>query len=215
MQGEGKKIQKRTDEGYRILDYAKGMGACEVTETVSDLTAVVNEGVKAIRKCRARGGWTHAFPPTKEGLEEFLTMAEDYFLTINAINENPDMEKMVFPDVEGFCCHMGITRMTLSKYYRTRSDNWRQAIDQIKEVILAAKKQLAATYRVPTTFSIFDLVNNHQYHNVSEFHLTANDGVSGTEIEQERLEAQLDEKGLVWSETRQEFIPVNEVEQDG
>lgn len=203
MQGTGREIQKRDENGLRIMNYAKG--EFEVAETANDLNAVLNDGVRTIQALRARGGRPAVYPPTKEGLDAFLENCSEYFRKINAINENPDLEKLVVPDIEGLCVHLGITRQTLHIYGTTRGDDWREGIALVKTCVASAKKQLAHTFRTPPTFAIFDFTNNHAYFNTSEFRLHMDD--TPRRIEETSLENKLEAQGLVWDEERQEFVP--------
>lgn len=203
MQGTGRKIKKRDENGFRLVDYAKGQ--YEVTETADDLTAVVSDGIRSIQALKARGGRPAAYPPTKEGLQDFLEDCSEYFRRINAINQNPDMEKLVMPDVEGLCAHLQITRQTLHVYSTTRNDDWHEAIELVRTCIASAKKQMANTFRVPPVFAIFDLTNNHHYVNSSEFKLSMSDAPQY--VEETSLENKLEAQGLVWDEERQEFVP--------
>lgn len=203
MQGTGRKIKKRDENGYRILDYAKGN--FEVTETANDLTAVVDDSIRSLQEVKARGGRPAVYAPTKKGLQDFLEDCSEYFRRINSINQNPDMERLVVPDVEGLCAHLQITRQTLHNYAATRSDDWHEAIELVRTCIASAKKQLANTYRIPPVFALFDLVNNHGYRNATEFKLTTEE--TPRQIEETKLANELEVQGLVWDESKQEFVP--------
>lgn len=203
MQGTGRQIKKRDENGYRILDYAKGN--FEVTETANDLTAVVDDSIRSLQEVKARGGRPAVYAPTKEGLQDFLEDCSEYFRRINSINQNPDMERLVVPDVEGLCAHLQITRQTLHNYAATRSDDWHEAIELVRTCIASAKKQLANTYRIPPVFALFDLVNNHGYRNATEFKLTTEE--TPRQIEETKLANELEVQGLVWDESKQEFVP--------
>jgi len=203
MQGTGRKIKKRDENGYRILNYAKG--DFEVTETANDLTAVVDDSIRSLQEVKARGGRPAVYAPTKEGLQDFLEDCSEYFRRINSINQNPDMERLVVPDVEGLCAHLQITRQTLHNYAATRSDDWHEAIELVRTCIASAKKQLANTYRIPPVFALFDLVNNHGYRNATEFKLTTEE--TPRQIEETKLANELEVQGLVWDESKQEFVP--------
>ena len=203
MQGTGRKIKKRDENGYRILDYAKGN--FEVTETANDLTAVVDDSIRSLQKVKDRGGRPAVYAPTKDGLQDFLEDCSEYFRRINSINQNPDMERLVVPDVEGLCAHLQITRQTLHNYAATRSDDWHEAIELVRTCIASAKKQLANTYRIPPVFALFDLVNNHGYRNATEFKLTTEE--TPRQIEETKLANELEVQGLVWDESKQEFVP--------
>lgn len=204
MQGTGRKIKKRDENGYRLLDYAKG--SFEITETADDLTAVVSDSIRSLQALKARGGRPAVYAPTKEGLQDFLEDCSEYFRRINAINQNPELQKLVIPDIEGLCAHLQISRQTLHNYSVARSDDWHDAIELVRTCIASAKKQLANTYRIPPVFAIFDMVNNHNYVNASEFKLTTEEPRA---IEATKLENALEVEGLVWDEGRQEFVPAD------
>lgn len=61
--------------------------------------------------------------------------------------------------------------MTILTYEKTRGEDWKQFIGLMKSAIVACKKQLAFRQKIPTVLIIFDLVNNADYFNVSEYKL--------------------------------------------
>lgn len=174
MQGTGRNITKRTEDGFRIAEYSKGNYDVLVQGDTADLTAVNEMSISAMRELRKRGYQESKYPPDSQGLEAFYQRATEYFEEINKRNADPDMNRKIIGDVEGLCIFCGISRVTLKHYYDTRSDEWRTAIDFVKTAIASGKKQLALTYRIPPMFAVFDLINSHGYRNTSEFKVTAN-----------------------------------------
>lgn len=148
---------------YHAKDYGKGEGYA-ITEGTDDLTALVNLGLQSLKRGVAR------YPNTQEGLEALRQGILGYFQYINDHNQSTD-EKPVFPDVEGLCMFLRITRKTLSTY-EARGGEWGELIGNAKTVITAVKKQLADTFRIPPILAIFDLCNNAGYVNSSEFRLS-------------------------------------------
>lgn len=143
-------------------------GSCIEAEA-SDLTAVAQLAEESLRRTCGR---LAKYEDSPVGLERFMDRATEYFAYVNKINSDPDLEKKLIPDVESLCIFLGITRKTMSMYHR-RGEAWANAIDLVKDALLACKKQLASTHRMPPLIYIFDAVNNFNYHNVAEFHLTA------------------------------------------
>ena len=173
MQGTGRKITKRTEDGFRVAEYSKGNYDVLVQGDTADLTAVNDMNITAMQALRKRGYQESKYPPDRQGLEAFYERATQYFQEINRRNADPDMSRKIIGDVEGLCIFLGISRVTLKTYYDTRNDEWRTAIDFVKTAIASGKKQLALTYRIPPMFAVFDLINSHGYKNTSEFKVSA------------------------------------------
>lgn len=164
-------------------------------DLVSFLNMAIDESVK-------RMGRPAVYPPDNQGLDNFVQKSIDYFEHVNAVNSNPDIQDKIIPDVESYAIFLGITRKTLLMYQR-RGGIWDEVISQFKEVIVAAKKQLAFTYRIPPIFAVFDLVNNGDYYNTNEFKPVP------VEIETRKNtpDDQARELGLVWDEVTGEYVP--------
>lgn len=141
-------------------------GSCIMPEA-DDLLQITKLAEMSLKRTHGR---PTLYEDSEQGLEAFWNKATDFFSYINEVNGNPDIEKKLIPDVENFCCYMGFTRKTLA-LYRKRNAQWEMAIDLIKDALLACKKQLVLTHRLPPLIFIFDSVNNHDYRNVAEFHL--------------------------------------------
>ena len=86
----------------------------------------------------------------------------------------------MIPDVEGWYSFLGVTKQTVLNYER-RSPIWEEAIEYIKQNILAAKKQLAFRFKIPPVVYLNDVSNNHGYLNTSEFRLEMSNNISDKE----------------------------------
>lgn len=192
--------------GTTYADYERGYDGVVTDLVQDDLGAVLNMGINGIKNF---GGRPPCYEPTAKGLEEFKEKTIQYFEHVKAVNTDETMEKKVVCDIEGWCVFCGITRMTLSKYYNQRGSDWKYFIDYVKEIIATTKKQNAMTYRTPPMIAVFDLVNNHNYHNSNEFHITAEQVTDKANLIDGKPIAQaLEDNGLIWDETTGEFIPM-------
>lgn len=108
------------------------------------------------------------YPNDEQGLELFKGKTMEYLAYIQQVNDNPEIEREIIPDIEGWATYLGINRSTISSYLR-RSEKWRSTIENVKNGIAAIKKQLALQGKIPPIMAIFDLTNNHGYVNSSEF----------------------------------------------
>lgn len=149
-----------------IRTYNKG--SCELLEP-DDLSALTQLAVSSLKE---HGGHIAKYPNTPQGLEQFIKKSTDFFEYCNEINASLEPQQRLIPDIESWCCFMGVTRTTLMKYAK-RNQQWSEAIEMIKEHICMAKKQLGMRNRIPQMVLAFDLVNNHAYLNTSEFRITA------------------------------------------
>lgn len=135
----------------------------------NDLTAVLDMAVMSLKKHKCRAA---KYEDTEQGLQTFIDRSIEFLEYVNRTNQDSNLDKKIIPDVEAWCVYLGITRMSLSRYSH-RSAKWSEVIEQIKSAIMAAKKQLALTYKIPPMIFVFDAVNNHGYVNSSEFKLKA------------------------------------------
>lgn len=206
---------KHTEQGGRIIGNYNGYHPqkygiveeqkYELSDSMDDLTTILDMGIQALKV-----GNTAKYPETKEGLEELKAKTIGYFEYINEANSRNDVAQRVYPDIEGLCIYLRISRKTLLQYERDRGTEWKETIGQIKNVISACKKQLASSFKIPPILQIFDATNNFGYVNSNEFKLVAepkpqNDRMT---IDTEQLEQQIQESGLVWDEDKQEFVPI-------
>ena len=139
-------------------------------DDVQAISGIVSSNIKKY------DGITKAkYENTTEGLENFKKATEAYFDGIKLANEGRNLNgkeagKPVMCDIEGWVTSIGITRMTLSNYYRTRGQEWKDYIDFVKDNILHSKKLYALNGRANPIVSIFDLTNNFGYYSTNEFH---------------------------------------------
>lgn len=202
-------MAKRDERGVRVFDYSgcKPMGprsGFELPANMDDVSQALEIGIK-----RLQGGRKAAFPATADGLKAFNEACVEYFEYLNEANQGRDDEKrFLLPDVEGLCSFIGISRQTLWSYETTRGADWVEEIRYIKTVMLSARKQLASYYKLAPTLEIFNMANNFDYKNVSEFKLTTE--VSQEQRQEALLEAKLDESGLIWDSKTGEYVPISE-----
>lgn len=132
-----------------------------------DGAAVLSMANVVIKNLRGR---PYTYPPTEQGLESFRENSEGYFEYLENANNKLEQRQQIIPDIEGYCLWLGINRSTL-KLYMDRGGAWEDMISMYKDVIAFCKKQLALKGKIPPVMAIFDLTNNHGYHNANEFKL--------------------------------------------
>lgn len=200
-----------TDElvNYNGKKSGRGVRKCKPIQK-GDLVPVLTLAIEATCK---RCGRPAEFSNTRQGLEDFIQKSCDYFAYLQAVNSTDQEEQeqgktpRLIPDVESWALYLGITRMTIHNY-QSRGKEWNDTIEYYKGAIAAAKKQLMLSGRIPPVIALFDLTNNHSYHNTSEFHLTTEE----PKQEQTRtadLEAEVTAAGLIWDIDKQEYVPMN------
>lgn len=167
----------------------------EVAEQLEgdELQAILAVGMRGLAKT-ARKGPAALFPRTPEGLEGFKRESYAYLQYVQEVNSSVQEggRLHLIPDVESWAAYMGITRETIRRYEATRGEEWSQAIQQIKGIITACKKQLALQGRLPPVLAIFDLTNNSGYVNSSEFRLKPQTQLEAKQISAEEWERVLD-----------------------
>lgn len=131
-----------------------------------DLGAVLDMSIESIKLGRPA-----KFDDTDQGFSDFREASISYLEYVRKTNNNPGNEHHLIPDVESWATYLGTTRMTILTYEKTRSDEWRDFIAQMKGILTACKKQLAFRQKIPTVLALFDLTNNSGYVNSSEFKL--------------------------------------------
>lgn len=172
-------------------------------EADNTLEAVLNITIESLKI-----GRPPAYQDSEAGLSEFKENTIAYFQYVKDTNANPDIEKMLVPDIEALCTYLGITRQTLFTYERQRGSSWQDFIKQTKNAIAACKKELAFHQQIPPVIAMFDLTNNHSYVNSSEFRI---EPISDKAPEKHlSLEEQIQQAGLVWSDEKGEYIPMIE-----
>lgn len=132
-----------------------------------DLAAILDMSIASLK-----AGRPPAFEDTPDGLQDFKNESIAYLEYVRRVNNGNDNEREhLIPDVESWATYMGITRMTILTYEKSRDDGWKEFIGLMKGAITAAKKQLAFKQKIPTVLALFDLTNNSGYVNSSEFKL--------------------------------------------
>ena len=169
---------KRDERGVRKMGaYAKRYSKTDTEPgKAADLEAILDVSIDQIEK--RKQGRPPVYPDTDDGLIQFFEDTRKYFEYIkdaNSVNE----EKLV-PDIEGWYSFMGVTKQTILNYER-RSPVWEEAIEYIKQNILAAKKQLAFRFKIPPVVYLNDVSNNHGYLNTSEFKLEMSSHIADNE----------------------------------
>ena len=166
------------------------------------------QGIKALEASDGRV-LAAKYPNTPEGLEEFKRKSVAYLKSVMMECECDDLQNTPYPNVESWCAFLGITRMTLSNY-SARSEEWSDAIKEVKTVIASAKSQLADHGKIPPMTWVFDAANNFHYHNTSEFRL-----IDETPKEQKALSASdLPKLGAFTGNTETLLPRLGQVEQD-
>ena len=132
------------------------------------LEAVLNTTIESLKQ-----GRPPVYPETEQGLEDFKQATIDYFQYVKDTNANPDIDKKLVPDIEGWAVFTSLTRRTILTYEKQRGENWRNFIEQVKNAIAACKKELAFHQQIPQVVFMFDACNNHGYTNTSEFKVEA------------------------------------------
>lgn len=117
-------------------------------------------------------GVQRSYPPTPEGLDLFIARSSAYLHYIDEENQKLVDSPKLIPDVESWCVYCGITRRQLYQFKERKSGDWENFIGYFMEVIASAKKQLALNGNIPSVIAMFDMVNNHDYHNTSEYKIT-------------------------------------------
>lgn len=149
----------------KLQTYNKG--SAEMLEP-DDLTALTDLAVTSLKQ---HGGRIAKYENSQTGLEQFVKKSAEFFEYCNRINGTLEPQQRLIPDIESWCCYLGLTRTTIHEYAK-RNQQWSETIEMIKEYIAMAKKQLGMRNRIPQMILVFDLANNHNYKNTSEFRLS-------------------------------------------
>lgn len=181
----------------------KNKGTC-IQVVGDDMEGISNIIITAYKNL---GGRPAEYPDSEEGLEKFRQKTIEFFEHVAAVNEENGLEKGVIPDIELWCSFLGITRTTVFNYEHKRGGEWSETIQYIKTLIAAYKKQAGLTYKIPPMILAFDFCNNHNYHNTSEFKITAEPASEETK-QRQAIDEELKENGLRWNEDTQSFEPM-------
>lgn len=139
----------------------------DIPIVADDLNAVLDLSIRSIKMGRPA-----KFNDDMQGLEDFKQASIEYLEHVRDVNNSPDNENHLIPDIESWATFLGTTRATILIYEKTRSEDWQEFIALIKGAITACKKQLAFRQKIPTVLALFDLTNNSGYVNSSEFKLS-------------------------------------------
>jgi hypothetical protein len=107
----------------------------------------------------------------KKGLELFKKLSMEYLEELQKANEtaSENNNMRLVPDIESWGLYLGISRITINNYEKNYNDDWKAFIGRFKNGITAFKKSLAFNSKIPPVLAIFDLANNSDYYNSSEF----------------------------------------------
>lgn len=115
------------------------------------------------------------YPDTEAGRKQFESDALEYLRTVASLNaqllEKGTESKPILPSIEGMAAYLHMSRTTIFMYSK-RDDEWRELIDRLKTIMYSARSQAASDGSMPPMIFVFDSVNNFQYNDVKEFHLT-------------------------------------------
>ena len=138
----------------------------EIISTADD--AVLKNSIDNLKAFDTHIGRPPRYEDSETGLEQFKQDTVKYFESVRAVNNMLDADsKPLIITVEGWLTSMQLTRQSLSRY-RARGGAWAEYIDYTREIILTNKLQRYMTGAVPPVSAVFDLVNNHQYHNTND-----------------------------------------------
>lgn len=138
----------------------------DIPIVADDLNSVLDMSIRSIKLGRAA-----KFEESEQGLQDFKEASISYLEYVRETNNSPDNENHLIPDIESWATYLGTTRMTIINYEKNRGQEWKDFIALIKGSITACKKQLAFRQKIPTVLALFDLTNNSDYVNSSEFKL--------------------------------------------
>lgn len=168
-------------------------------DDVQPINAMITAALKNV------GGRPAVYPNSEAGLNAFVENSLSYFDYVSQANSKIDEPKrQLILDVDSWAVFLGISRNTIKEYSK-RNETWNKTITLFRDAIGSSKKQLAMHNLIPSIMAIFDLTNNHNYKNASEFKLTADE--ERPKEKKDDLEAQILEAGLVWDDTLKEFVP--------
>lgn len=147
----------------------------DIAETMDgdELDAILDVSLQGLARAREKGSQP-MYSNSPEGLKSFKHDSEEYLTFVRNVNKTPTEggKLRLVPDIESWAAFLGVTRHMITGYEK-RSSDWKSTIDAVKGVITACKKQLAFTGKMPPVLAIFDLTNNSDYVNASEFRLSA------------------------------------------
>ena len=144
----------RDENGVRIQTYKRFKeGIDYLPMETDDMSAMIGLIQKGNNTRMGR-------PPKYEDIEEFQGAIQAFWDYCHQSNANG---VALIPDVEGLCCYLGIDRVTLGDWERTRSAEFSSTIKSTKNAIAFCKKQLALRGKIPPIVFATDFNNNHGY----------------------------------------------------
>lgn len=147
----------------------RNKGECLQTEP-SDLQGICKFAIESLQRNNGRNA---KYGNDEQERQRFLDDCVEYFNYLYDGNVGKDQEQMLIPSVESLCLFLGLTRTTLFNYCK-RSPEWNETVNMVRNAIATARVELASHYKIPPLVHLFDLCNNHpQYHNTSEFKISA------------------------------------------
>lgn len=157
-----------------------------------ELDAILDVSLRGLARAREKGSQP-MYSNSPEGLKSFKHDSEEYLTFVRNVNKTPTEggKLRLVPDIESWAAFLGVTRHMITGYEKRGSD-WKSTIDAVKGVITACKKQLAFTGKMPPVLAIFDLTNNSDYVNASEFRLSAEAAPEAKQITAEEWEKVID-----------------------
>ena len=166
----------------------------DIAETMDgdELDAILDVSLQGLARAREKGSQP-MYSNSPEGLKSFKHDSEEYLAFVRNVNKTPTEggKLRLVPDIESWAAFLGVTRHMITGYEKRGSD-WKSTIDAVKGVITACKKQLAFTGKMPPVLAIFDLTNNSDYVNASEFRLSAEAAPEAKQITAEEWEKVID-----------------------
>lgn len=80
----------------------------------------------------------------------------------------------IYPDVEGVCAYLGVSRSTMGRWKNQNVNGFGATIEQLYTNIAAVKKQIAMHGNMPPLIFMADFNNNHDYVNTSKMEVHQN-----------------------------------------
>lgn len=108
-------------------------------------------------------------PPKYPTIADFVDGVNAYY---EYLIEQTEKGVKLIPDIEGLCMFLGICRDTLRTWKTTRSPAYSATINVAYTQIMAIKKQLALTGKIPPMVFAIDANNNHGYTQKQEITVT-------------------------------------------
>lgn len=133
--------------------------------------AILDKAIDNLTNYKAHHNRKYVYEPSEEGFKRFQADTEKYFAWVRNANRNlEDGRKPIIPDVEGWATSLSLTRVTIFRYHKDRGEPWTSYIDYVRETLISIKKQYGLSGKIPPMTLVFDLVNNGDYYNTSDFH---------------------------------------------